>query len=87
MYREHPAPGQSFRDGPGHQRSQHPAAHEQAADHSDVPGARLAADQFIALPFGVALSRYGSAHAAEDTLVRPLLVEGVRTYLRAYRAG
>lgn len=52
----------------------------------DVPDARLAADQFIALAFGVALNRYGSANAAEDTRVQPLIVEGVRTFLRAYRA-
>ncbi|MEV7869474.1 TetR/AcrR family transcriptional regulator [Streptomyces sp. NPDC088124] len=51
----------------------------------DVPDARLAADQFIALTFGVALDRLGSANAAEDTRVRPLVVEGVRTFLRAYR--
>ncbi|MFI5855269.1 TetR/AcrR family transcriptional regulator [Streptomyces parvulus] len=53
----------------------------------DVPDARLAADQFIALTFNVPLNRYGSANAAEDGRVRPLVVEGVRTFLRAYRAG
>lgn len=52
----------------------------------DVPDPRLAADQFIALTFSVALNRFGSANAAEDDRVRPLLVEGVRTFLRAYRA-
>ncbi len=51
----------------------------------DVPDPRLAADQFLALTFGVALDRLGSANAAEDTRVRPLVVEGVRTFLRAYR--
>ncbi|MFG1665357.1 TetR/AcrR family transcriptional regulator [Streptomyces sp. Y7] len=51
----------------------------------DVPDARLAADQFIALTFGVSLNRYGSANAAEDPRVQPLVVEGVRTFLRAYR--
>ncbi|MBE1536934.1 TetR/AcrR family transcriptional regulator [Actinomadura algeriensis] len=51
----------------------------------DVPDPRLAADQFIALTFGVALDRFGSANAAEDTRVQPLVVEGVRTFLRAYR--
>lgn len=51
----------------------------------DVPDPRLAADQFLALTFGVALDRLGSANAAEDSRVRPLLVEGVRTFLRAYR--
>ncbi|WP_431980590.1 TetR/AcrR family transcriptional regulator [Streptomyces qinglanensis] len=50
----------------------------------DVPDPRLAADQFLALTFGVALDRLGSANAAEDTRVRPLIVEGVRTFLRAY---
>ncbi|MEW2448481.1 TetR/AcrR family transcriptional regulator [Streptomyces parvulus] len=53
----------------------------------DIPDARLAADQFIALTFNVPLNRYGSANAAEDSRVRPLLVEGVRTFLRAYRVG
>jgi TetR/AcrR family transcriptional repressor of mexJK operon len=52
----------------------------------DVPDARLAADHFIALTFGVALSRLGSANAAEDARVRPLIVEGVRAFLRAYRS-
>ncbi|MFF4942596.1 TetR/AcrR family transcriptional regulator [Streptomyces rubiginosohelvolus] len=53
----------------------------------DVPDPRLAADQFLALTFGVALDRLGSANAARDPRVRPLVVEGVRTFLRAYRAG
>ncbi|OEV09685.1 TetR/AcrR family transcriptional regulator [Streptomyces nanshensis] len=53
----------------------------------DVPDSRLAADQFIALTFGVALDRLGSANAVEDARVRPLVVEGVRTFLRAYRSG
>lgn len=52
----------------------------------DVSDARLAADHFIALTFGVALSRLGSANAAEDARVRPLIVEGVRTFLRAYQS-
>jgi TetR/AcrR family transcriptional repressor of mexJK operon len=56
-----------------------------AAGLLDVPDPRLAADQFIALTFGVALDRLGSANAAEDPRVRPLIVEGVRTFLRAYR--
>ncbi|MFF4713494.1 TetR/AcrR family transcriptional regulator [Streptomyces eurythermus] len=56
-----------------------------AAGLLDVPDPRLAADQFIALTFGVALDRLGSANAAEDPRVRPLVVEGVRTFLRAYR--
>ncbi|MFG3257256.1 TetR/AcrR family transcriptional regulator [Streptomyces sp. NPDC048172] len=50
-----------------------------------VPDPRLAADQFVALTFGVALDRLGSANAAEDDRVRPLVIEGVRTFLRAYR--
>ncbi|MGC5039146.1 MULTISPECIES: TetR/AcrR family transcriptional regulator [unclassified Streptomyces] len=57
-----------------------------AAGLLDVPDPRLAADQFIALTFGVALDRLGSANAAEDARVRPLVVEGVRTFLRAYRS-
>ncbi|MFE6281743.1 TetR/AcrR family transcriptional regulator [Streptomyces sp. NPDC057877] len=56
-----------------------------AAGLLDVPDPRLAADQFIALTFGVALDRLGSANAVEDVRVRPLVVEGVRTFLRAYR--
>ncbi|SCF87691.1 TetR/AcrR family transcriptional regulator, mexJK operon transcriptional repressor [Streptomyces sp. Ncost-T6T-2b] len=52
----------------------------------DVPDPRLAADQFLTLALGVALDRLGSANAARDTRVRPLVVEGVRTFLRAYRA-
>lgn len=51
----------------------------------DIPDPRLAADQFIALTFSVALNRLGSANAAEDDRVRPLVIEGVRTFLRAYR--
>ena len=56
-----------------------------AAGLLHVPDPRLAADQFIALAFGVTLDRLGSANATEDTRVRPLVVEGVRTFLRAYR--
>ncbi|MFI5721037.1 TetR/AcrR family transcriptional regulator [Nocardia sp. NPDC051750] len=56
-----------------------------AAGLLDVPDPRLAADQLIALTFSVALNRLGSANAAEDARVRPLVVEGVRTFLRAYR--
>ncbi|MGW6731510.1 TetR/AcrR family transcriptional regulator [Streptomyces sp. NPDC055013] len=56
-----------------------------AAGLLEVPDPRLAADQFIALTFGVALDRLGSANATEDARVRPLVVEGVRTFLRAYR--
>ncbi|WLW54350.1 TetR/AcrR family transcriptional regulator [Streptomyces sp. YU58] len=58
-----------------------------AAGLLDVPDARLAADQFIALTFGVALNRFGSVNATEDSRFRPLVVAGVRTFLRAYRAG
>ncbi|CAL9325293.1 TetR/AcrR family transcriptional regulator [Streptomyces sp. SudanB182_2057] len=58
-----------------------------AAGLLDVPDPRLAADQFIALTFGVALDRLGSANAAEDPRVRPLVIEGVRTFLRAYRTA
>ncbi|GLF99578.1 TetR/AcrR family transcriptional regulator [Streptomyces yaizuensis] len=56
-----------------------------AAGLLHVPDPRLAADQFIALTFGVALDRLGSANAVEDARVRPIVVEGVRTFLRAYR--
>ncbi|WP_433716110.1 TetR/AcrR family transcriptional regulator [Nocardia sp. CA-084685] len=56
-----------------------------AAGLLDIPDARLAADQFIALTFGVALDRLGSANANQDERVQPLVVEGVRTFLRAYR--
>lgn len=56
-----------------------------AAGLLEVPDPRLAADQFIALTFGVALDRLGSANATEDARVRPLVVEGVRTFLRAFR--
>lgn len=52
----------------------------------DVPDARIAAEHFIALTFGVALSRFGSANAAEDPRVGPIIVEGVRAFLRAYQA-
>ncbi|MEU9318250.1 TetR/AcrR family transcriptional regulator [Streptomyces sp. NPDC048295] len=52
-----------------------------------APDPHLAAAQFIALAFGVALDRLGSANAAEDARVQPLVVEGVRTFLRAYRAA
>jgi TetR/AcrR family transcriptional regulator, mexJK operon transcriptional repressor len=53
----------------------------------EVPDPRLAADHFIALTFSVALNRLGSADAARDERVRPLVVEGVRVFLRAYRAS
>jgi TetR/AcrR family transcriptional repressor of mexJK operon len=53
-----------------------------AAGLLDVPDPRLA---FLALAFGVAINRLGSANATEDARVRPLVVEGVRTFLRAYR--
>lgn len=58
-----------------------------AAGLLDVPDPRLAADHFIALTFGVTLSRLGSANAAKDSRVRPLIVEGVRAFLRAYTTG
>ncbi|MEV4129914.1 TetR/AcrR family transcriptional regulator [Nocardia sp. NPDC049707] len=56
-----------------------------AAGLLDIPDPRLAADQFLALTFSVALNRFGSANAAEDARVESLVVEGVRTFLRAYR--
>lgn len=58
-----------------------------AAGLLDVPDARLAADHFIALTFGVILSRLGLANAAKDPRVQPLITEGVRAFLRAYRTG
>ncbi|MGN9784919.1 hypothetical protein ACTMTF_26045 [Nonomuraea sp. ZG12] len=39
----------------------------------DVSDARLAADHFIALTFGVARSRLGSANAGEGVRIRPLM--------------
>ncbi len=51
----------------------------------EIPDPRLAADHFIALTFQVAIGRLGSANAAEDSRVPPLIVEGVRAFLRAYR--
>ncbi|MCX0275237.1 TetR/AcrR family transcriptional regulator [Nocardia zapadnayensis] len=58
-----------------------------AAGLLDIPDPRLAVDQFLVLAFGVALNKFGSANAAEDPRVEPLVVEGVRTFLRAFRAG
>lgn len=55
-----------------------------AAGLLDIPDPRLAADHFIALTFNVTLNRLGSANAAEDPRVAPLLIEGVRAFLRAY---
>jgi TetR/AcrR family transcriptional repressor of mexJK operon len=53
----------------------------------DVPDARLAADHFIALTFGVAQNRLRSANAAKEPRVRALIVEGVRAFLRAYQSA
>ncbi len=39
----------------------------------------------VALTFQVAISRLGSANAAEGSRVEPLIVEGVRAFLRAHR--
>ncbi|MEV0109242.1 TetR/AcrR family transcriptional regulator [Nocardia sp. NPDC050799] len=58
-----------------------------AAGLLDIPDPRLAVDQFLVLAFGVALNKFGSANAAEDPRVEPLVVEGVRTFLRAFRTG
>lgn len=52
----------------------------------EITDARLAADHFLALTFGVALSRLGSTNTADDARVEPLIAAGVRTFLRAYRA-
>ncbi|WP_432012171.1 TetR/AcrR family transcriptional regulator [Streptomyces cucumeris] len=82
-----PHPGyNSMADAPDEAIAERLAAFA-AAGLLDVPDPRLAADQFIALTFGVALDRLGSANAAEDSRVRPLIVEGVRTFLRAYRTA
>ena len=51
----------------------------------DVPDARLATEHLIALTFGVAYNRLRTTDTAEDPRVEPLFVEGVRTFLRAYR--
>ncbi|WP_040791908.1 TetR/AcrR family transcriptional regulator [Nocardia paucivorans] len=53
----------------------------------DIADPRLAADHFLALTFGVALNRLGLANATDDSRVRPLIVEGVRAFLRAYRSA
>ena len=52
-----------------------------------VPDPRLAADHLVALTFGVALNRLGTTQIAGDDRVRPLVVEGVRAFLRAYAKG
>ncbi|GLY94599.1 TetR/AcrR family transcriptional regulator [Actinoplanes sp. NBRC 103695] len=51
-----------------------------------TPDPRLAADHLIALTFGVVLNRQGAMPVAGDDRVRPLVVEGVRAFLRAYSA-
>ncbi|MFG1602480.1 TetR/AcrR family transcriptional regulator [Actinoplanes sp. NPDC049265] len=51
-----------------------------------APDPRLAADHLIALTFGVAATRLGGLPAVGDKRVRPLVVEGVRAFLRAYAA-
>lgn len=53
----------------------------------DVPDARLAADHYIGLTFAATINRLGTANAAADARVQPLIVDGVRAFLRAYRAG
>jgi TetR/AcrR family transcriptional regulator, mexJK operon transcriptional repressor len=50
-----------------------------------APDPRLAADHLLALTFGVVLNRLGALPASGDARVRPLVVEGVRAFLRAYR--
>jgi TetR/AcrR family transcriptional regulator, mexJK operon transcriptional repressor len=49
-----------------------------------APDPRLAADHLIALTFGVAATRLGGLPVPGDERVRPLVVEGVRAFLRAY---
>lgn len=53
----------------------------------EVPDARLAADHYIGLTFAATINRLGTANAAADSRVRPLIVAGVRAFLRAYRVG
>ncbi|MEV6635479.1 TetR/AcrR family transcriptional regulator [Actinoplanes sp. NPDC051470] len=49
-----------------------------------APDPRMAADHLLALTFGVAMNRFGALPSAGDDRVRPLVVEGVRAFLRAY---
>ncbi|MGO2194227.1 MAG: TetR/AcrR family transcriptional regulator, partial [Brachybacterium sp.] len=53
----------------------------------EVPDARLAADHYIGLTFAATINRLGTANAAADSRVQPLIVAGVRAFLRAYRVG
>ena len=55
----------------------------------EVPDARLqAADHYIGLqPCAATINRLGTANAAADSRVQPLIVAGVRAFLRAYRVG
>ena len=52
-----------------------------------VTDPRLAADHLVALTFGVVTNRLHALPAAGDDRVRPLVVEGVRAFLRAYGNG
>jgi TetR/AcrR family transcriptional repressor of mexJK operon len=49
-----------------------------------TPDPRMAADHLIALTFGVVVNRLHAMPVAGDDRVRPLVVEGVRAFLRAY---
>lgn len=51
-----------------------------------TPDPRLAADHLIVLTFGVVQNRLGGMPVPGDDRVRPLVVEGVRAFLRAYSA-
>ncbi|GAA1486615.1 TetR/AcrR family transcriptional regulator [Brachybacterium fresconis] len=53
----------------------------------EISDPRLAADHFIGLTFAATINRLGIANATEDDRFRPLVIEGVRAFLRAYRAG
>lgn len=60
-----------------------------ALDHAgmlEVPDPRLAADHYIGLTFSATRNRLGTTNAAEDDRVEDLVTEGVRAFLRAYRA-
>jgi TetR/AcrR family transcriptional regulator, mexJK operon transcriptional repressor len=51
-----------------------------------APDPRMAAEHLLALTFGVVMNRLHGMPAAGDDRVRPLVVEGVRAFLRAYSA-
>jgi TetR/AcrR family transcriptional regulator, mexJK operon transcriptional repressor len=54
------------------------------AGRLEAPAPRLAADHFVALTLLLVINKLGSSFARDDARVRPILVEGVRAFLRAY---